>query len=161
MNEHFLTQAASQAVVVEILRTQSRSTQDIDRLIVQIVSHQVKRPTAKAQSIQHNCLCPLTNTHLLFAGPYLLVDFFDQPVLLADPSHNPQVINPLCFIARFGVHPPRLPDILKIRYSKVRNVGSTNIFPKNHRERSAWRDFTAAHPSKARHRAGHRCSRRP
>jgi hypothetical protein len=65
----------------------------------------------------------LPNTHLLFTRSDLPVDFFDQPNLLADPSHNPQVINPLCFVSRFGVHSPTLHDIPKIRISEVRNVG--------------------------------------
>ena len=63
------------------------------------------------------------DTHLsLFVGSDLPAEFFNQHNLLADSSQDPQVIDPLCLITRFGLIPQDYPVSQKILYSDVQNM---------------------------------------
>jgi hypothetical protein len=46
-----LVQAAAKGVVVEILGRQIRRDQQVDRLVVQVLRHQIQRPAGEAQAV--------------------------------------------------------------------------------------------------------------
>src|SRR5690606_2775948 len=77
----------------------------------------------KTQCIQNHALRSFAAADFPITSFDLGIDLLNQRNLLADPSHNAQMVYALGFVSGFGAHAPSLPDIPKNRYLKVRKVG--------------------------------------
>jgi hypothetical protein len=120
-------QCTSQAIVVQVLRRDPWTDQLLDRFVSKKLGHQVQATITKTQATLHHRQHGLTQG---YAGMCLFieaVEILDQPYLLTDASHDPQMIQTLHCKTRHA--DPFRREVARVSHASWESVKS--IHPKN------------------------------